>query len=525
MILFSSLQGKPRGFMSAKAFCCRIASLALLALAFQGPLWADQSAAADSSVKPASGDAVQNSVVKVFATMRMPDLFKPWSKQAPQEVSGSGVIIEGKRILTNAHMVLYANQIQVQANQSGDKVSATVVAVAQGIDLAVLKLDDESFFASHGALARASTLPEIKDAVMTYGFPTGGTGLSITKGIVSRIEFAYYNLSVSGMRIQIDAAINPGNSGGPAVAGNAMIGLAFSRLGGGAENIGYIIPNEEIDLFLKDIADGKYDGKPAISDDFQTLENPALRSYLKLDKSVTGLVVQRVASPESSYPLKVWDVISKIGNTPIDDQGMINVGSNLRVRFQYLVQRIVRNGKVALTVVRSGKTLALEVPVWPLYPTLIEDLQGAYPRYFIFGPMVFSAATNQFLASLNASAGVFAYIGSPLATRRGDKPAFPGEELVVVSSPLFPHALSKGYGSPVALVVKTINGIVIKNLAHLVQTIRDCKDDYIIVNFAGRGGEALVFPRKDMQKATDEILGDNGIRSQGSPDLMNLWVK
>ncbi len=119
-----------------------------------------------------------------------------------------------------------------------------------------------------------------------------------------------------------------------------MIGLAFSHpLGGGAENIGYIIPNEEIDLFLKDIANGRYDGKPEISNDFQTLENPALRAYLKLDKAVTGLVVQSPASKESSYPLKTWDVVSKIGEAPIDDQGTINVGANLRVRFQYMVQK------------------------------------------------------------------------------------------------------------------------------------------------------------------------------------------
>ncbi len=88
-----------------------------------------------------------------------------------------------------------------------------------------------------------------------------------------------YNYPVSGLRIQVDAAINPGNSGGPAIAGDKMIGLAFSKLGGDAQNIGYIIPNEEVDLFLKDIADGHYDGKPAMYDELQTLENPALREY------------------------------------------------------------------------------------------------------------------------------------------------------------------------------------------------------------------------------------------------------
>src|SRR5438876_1317324 len=121
-------------------------------------------------VTPSS--AVENSVVKVFASARYPDLAKPWTKQAPTEVTGSGVIIEGKRILTNAHVVLYASQVQVQANQAGDKISATVESIAQGIDLAVLKLDDESFFDTRPPLARADTLPDIKDAVLAYGYPT-----------------------------------------------------------------------------------------------------------------------------------------------------------------------------------------------------------------------------------------------------------------------------------------------------------------------------------------------------------------
>ena len=118
--------------------------------------------AADADRTP----AIENSVVKVFATLRYPDPFKPWSKQAPSEVTASGVVIEGKRILTNAHVVLYASQVQIQANAAGDKVPATVVAVAPGIDLAILQLDDASFFYTHPPVARASKLPQIKDAVL-----------------------------------------------------------------------------------------------------------------------------------------------------------------------------------------------------------------------------------------------------------------------------------------------------------------------------------------------------------------------
>ena len=263
---------------------------------------------------------LENSVVKIFSTMRYPDPFKPWTKQAPSEATASGVVIEGKRILTNAHAVLYASQVQIQANAAGDKLSASVLAIAPGIDLAVLQLDDPSFFDTHPPVARASKLPQIKDPVLAYGFPTGGSSLSITKGIVSRIEFASYNYPVSGLRIQIDAAINPGNSGGPAIAGDKMIGLAFSRLGGDSQNIGYIIPNEEVDLFLKDIASGHYVGKPSMHDELQTLENPALRDYLKLDKSVEGMVVHRPDKSDPSYPLKEWDVLTRIGVSPIRDR-------------------------------------------------------------------------------------------------------------------------------------------------------------------------------------------------------------
>ena len=188
------------------------------------------SSSATNASTAVAGSSIENSVVKIFSTVRYPDPYRPWTKQSPEDITGSGVVIEGKRLLTNAHVVNYASEVQIQANQAGDKISAKVEAIAPGIDLAVLKLDDESFFDTHPPLPRAKTLPGIKDVVLAYGFPEGGNSLSITKGIVSRVEFTPYNFPISGLRIQVDAAINPGNSGGPAVVGDKMIGLTFSRL-------------------------------------------------------------------------------------------------------------------------------------------------------------------------------------------------------------------------------------------------------------------------------------------------------
>jgi len=481
---------------------------------------------ADQSV--ADSGAIENSVVKIFSTVRYPDPYQPWTKQPPEDITGSGVVIQGKRILTNAHVVNYASEIQIQANQAGDKISATAEYIAPEIDLAVLKLDDESFFDTHPALTLAKTLPGIKDTVLTYGYPEGGNSLSITKGIVSRVEFAPYNFPVSGLRIQVDAAINPGNSGGPAVVGDKMIGLTFSRLVD-AENIGYIIPSEEIELFLKDIADGHYDGKPAMYDGLQTLENPALRSFLNLDPSIHGIVVHKPYKSDLSYPLKEWDVITQIGDTPVDDEGMIKLGDDLRVRFQYLIQHIATNGTVPLTIVRAGKEMKINLPVSADYPRLIPGLDGAYPSYFIYGPLVFSTATDDYLGGLlrtKYGMAVMARLSdsaSPLITRVSDQPAFPGEGLVVISSPFFPDKLAEGYSDPRFQVVKSVNGIRVKNLDHLVEILRDAKSKFITIACYNRFGETMVFPRAQMLAATDEILTDNGVRSQGSPDTMAIW--
>jgi S1-C subfamily serine protease len=498
-------------------------SLVLVAFLDGSAVGGATATATASAVPPVTGAGVERSVVKVFSTVRRPDPLKPWNKQAPDEQSGSGVIIEGHRILTNAHVVLYASQVQIQAFQAGDKISATVEAIAPGIDLAVLKLDDDKLFATHPPLARAPGLPDVKDAVMAYGYPAGGSNLSITKGIVSRIEFTSYNFPVRGLRVQIDAAINPGNSGGPAVVGDKMIGLAFSTLGG-AQNIGYIIPNEEVDLFLKDIADGKYDGKPALFDDLQTLENPALRSFLKLGPEIEGIVVLEPFDRMGPSPLKTWDVITRIGDSAVDDQGMVQVGPALRIHFFYLVQHVSKNGKVPLTIVRGGKTMTVQMPVSPKYPTLIPTKEGNYPSYFIYGPMVFSGASSELAGAVSRYAGsAGSLFNSPLFTRLFDGPAFAGEELVVMPSPFFPHKLVKGYGSPAGGVVKAVNGIPIKNLRQLVEVLRDAKSEFMTFSFAQQERETVVFSRKEIEASMDEILNDNGIRAQGSPDLLAVW--
>jgi S1-C subfamily serine protease len=133
------------------------------------PAWAFS--AEDQAKSDVQENKIRDSVVKISATMRYPDFTHPWTKRSVQEASGTGVVLDGKRILTNAHVVLYASQLLVEGYQSSDKLPAKVVAVGPGIDLAVLELEDESFFEKRPPLTRTSSLPEIKDTVLVYGYP------------------------------------------------------------------------------------------------------------------------------------------------------------------------------------------------------------------------------------------------------------------------------------------------------------------------------------------------------------------
>ena len=176
------------------------------------------------------------------------------------------------------------------------------------------------------------------------------------------------------------------------------------------------------------------------------------------------------------------------------------------------------------TVVRKGRELNIQMPVASGYPRLIPDLQGSYPSYFVYGPLVFSPATIQFVGANNQKMGTFIFNGNPLVTRFSQSLAFQEEELVVVASPFLPHKLARGYSNPVAQVVKSLNGVPIKNLRHLVQVLRDLKDEFLVLAFAQSGAESMIFPRKEMLAATEEILTDNGIRAQGSPDILAVWT-
>jgi S1-C subfamily serine protease len=226
-----------------------------------------------------SSEAVEpeRSVIQILSFSQRPAWEAPWRFENVQRSGGSGFVIKGKRIMTNAHVVSWARQVVARRYQDARPYVAEVEFIAHDCDLAILRVADETFFKDLEPL-EFGDLPLVRSTVVTMGYPAGGEEISYTRGVVSRIELQVY--AHSGLRqflaVQTDAAINPGNSGGPVIQENKVVGVAFQGMAG-LENAGFFIPPPIIEHFLKDIEDRKYDGFPKTGISVIPLQNPAYR--------------------------------------------------------------------------------------------------------------------------------------------------------------------------------------------------------------------------------------------------------
>jgi hypothetical protein len=235
-----------------------------------------------------------------------------------------------------------------------------------------------------------------------------------------------------------------------------------------------------------------------------------------------GIMVRKPGRDDASHPLHEWDVLTHIGTSAIDNEGMVDFGENLRMPFMALVSRLAKDGAVPVRLIRDGKPLEIAMPVSREDDRLIKPFRGQCPPYFVHGPFVFSPAIEQAISTY-AQASPQAMLGSPLATYTDDRVTSPDEELVVVTAPLLAHRITRGYGDPFGQVVKDVDGVKIKHLRHLVEVLRDGKGEFLTIRFHGDASETLVFPRKAIEESTADLMSENGIPKRGTDEVMAVW--
>jgi S1-C subfamily serine protease len=454
-----------------------------------------------ATVKAQGGETIERSVVKIFVVSNQPDYQQPWQMLGQKSFTGSGCIIDGKRILTNAHVIENETFIQVLKYGDTKRYTAKVIAVDNDCDLAVLGVEDNDFFKDTMPLSFGK-LPELGDEVRVLGYPQGGEKLSITKGVVSRIEVGKYAHSFRNLLdIQIDAAINPGNSGGPVISGGKIIGVAFQGITE-SQNIGYAIPVVIIGHFLKEVANPKYGGFPMLGVIYQKLENDSYRSILGMGPDESGVIVDRVYYDSSAWGfLKEGDVILSIDGVKVGNDNTIPFKNKSRVDFSYLISSKFAGDVVNLGVLRDKKVIAVSFPLknsQPLVPFREYDVK---PEYYIFGGVVFTKLTGNYLFKLDEN---YFNQASTLYDRYfHDIPTQARQEIVIVQQVLTDE-LNIGYDGCSIMIVDTINGEPVADMKDLIKKIENNRQDSLIIGLDYNYKIALDY--KKCIAATPDIL-------------------
>jgi S1-C subfamily serine protease len=236
--------------------------------------------------------------------------------------TGSGFVIDDEgHIVTNAHVVDGARDINVTLGADEDPIEAEVVGVDTSTDIAVIKIDPPEGGVNPLDLGDSSEV-EVGDPVVAIGNPFG-LDRTVTAGIVSAVqrEIRAPDGFTIQQAIQTDAPINPGNSGGPLLnARGEVIGVnAQIESSGGRGNvgIGFAIPINTAREVANDlIEDGEVQHAYLGITGAELTEEVADALNLEVD---SGVLIQEVAegSPADEAGLRAGEGVFEIGGQRI----------------------------------------------------------------------------------------------------------------------------------------------------------------------------------------------------------------
>ncbi|WCJ36035.1 DegP protease 9 [Euphorbia peplus] len=461
-----------------------------------------------------------DAVVKVFCVHTEPNFSLPWQRKRQYSSSSSGFVMAGRRVLTNAHSVEHFTQVKLKKRGSDTKYLATVLAIGTECDIALLTVNDDEFWEGVSPVEFGG-LPALQDAVTVVGYPIGGDTISVTSGVVSRIEIlSYVHGSTELLGLQIDAAINSGNSGGPAFndKGNC-VGIAFQSLKHeDAENIGYVIPTPVITHFIHDYEKtGAYTGFPYLGIEWQKMENPDLRTAMGMKSDQKGVRIRRIdpTAPESEV-LKPSDVILSFDGVDIANDGTVPFRHGERIGFSYLISQKYTGDNATVKVLRNSESMSFDIKLSTHRRLVPPHVKGRPPSYYIIAGFVFSTVSVPYLRSEYGKDYEYEAPVKLLDKLMHSMPQSPDEQLVVVSQVLVAD-INIGYEELVNTQVLAINGKPVKNLKSLANMVENCDDEFL--KFELEYEQIVVLRTKTAKEATVDILNTHCIPSAMSDDL------
>lgn len=453
-----------------------------------------------SGSDPSGLAALERSVVRLTNTSQRADWRTPWNFGRPGTGTGSGFVVEGGRILTNAHVVADSKNLVIHLHGDANPHPARIVALGHDCDLALVEPVEPGLLDGLKPLPLGAQ-PTIGDEVKTFGYPVGGRWLSSTRGVVSRIDVisSVHSPGSDHLAIQTDAAINPGNSGGPVLHDGKVVGVAFQGAGA-LENVGYFIPPLIIQHFLDDVAEGDgYEGFPSLDVKLATLDAPAARRRAGMAPDETGVWVDFVhpGSPAKGV-LQRGDVLLSLDGEALGNDGTF-AHADQRLQLQAILDRFHVGDRISARVLRGGARIDLQVPlartVYPQRP--YETL----PAYLIYAGLVFVPLDREYWATTGGKDSGILYeyyyrqLGEPEAV-------VPGRVMLLRR---LEHEVNASLPYAGGVLVDTINGTPIHKLDDVWGALAQNTGQYHVIAFL-HAESVAVLDRKKADAAHLPIL-------------------
>lgn len=449
--------------------------------------------------------------VKIYTTALEYDYQTPWKAPTIEKWTGSGFVIDGKRIITNAHVAGGAIFLEVQLANDSVKYHAKLRALSHDCDLAELEVDSEEFWEKTSPLPIGLT-PSRKQKVEVHGFPRGGEGYCITDGIVSRLENDMY---AHGEQIllssQVSAPINPGNSGGAAISDGKVVGVVHQGING-SQSIGYMIPASVLSHFISQVESNNI-GFPTLGIDTQNLENPYLREQCKMREHDTGILIRSIPGLSCiKGKLQEGDVLMKINGIQIWNDGTVHVEPMKRIDYKYLINSSKIGDEVTFEVLRDGKTCIEKVVLTNSLGTthiIGPRAFGEQPTYYVIGGgIVVQPVTKNFMSDTNKS--------------YSNKTKEAASDQLVVINTILQSEYTQGYDGFHGALITKVNGKEIHNIQEVIEAIQNNHNRLHTLEM--QSGKIIAIPRLP-KSARDEILKAYHIESDRSNDLKVYQVK
>jgi serine protease Do len=263
---------------------------------------------------------------------------------------GSGVIVGPDVILTNAHVVEGAKELEITGHNRR-RLKARVVGSDALSDLAVLKIEGNVSGLTALPFGDSSKL-RLGQIVLAVGNPFG-VGQTVTMGIVSATSRADLGIETYEDFIQTDAAINPGNSGGALVdLDGRLVGIPTAILSrtGGSLGVGFAIPSDMAQPIMKSLLERGRVDRGFLGVTIQNLD-PELATALGIG-ALDGVLISGVApdGPAAKAGMRRGDVVLAIDGKQVQTTGQLrNLVASLATGKVVSVQVLRGREKVTLS--------------------------------------------------------------------------------------------------------------------------------------------------------------------------------